>query len=58
MKQTDTVPTLDLVAGLMALRTYDFVVVLELRYHHAFESFDDVGGRGAHGFMLTFGTSH
>lgn len=58
VKQTDTVPTLDLVAGLMALRTYDFVVVLELRYHHAFESFDDVGGRGAHGFLLTFGTSH
>lgn len=58
MKQTETVPTLDLFAGLMALRTYDFVVVVELRYHQVFESFNEAGGGGAHGFMLTFGTSH
>lgn len=58
VRHTDTVPTLDLVAGLMALRTYDFVVVVELRYHHVFESFERAGGGGAHGFLLTFGTSH
>lgn len=57
-RQTETVPTMDLVAGLMALRTYDFVVVVELRYHHVFESFERAGGGGAHGFLLTFGTSH
>jgi hypothetical protein len=28
-----------------------------LRYHVVISSFDEVGGRGAHGFMLTFGTS-
>jgi hypothetical protein len=57
VRQTETVPTIDLVAGIMALRTYDFVAVLELRYHYVFESFDDVGGDGAQGVMLTFGTS-
>jgi len=57
LRQSETVPTLDLVAGIMALRTYDFVAVLELRYHYVFESFDEVGGGGAHGVMLTFGTS-
>src|SRR5512137_882175 len=36
-QQTETVPTADLVAGLMALRTYDFVALIELRYHVVFE---------------------
>lgn len=57
LRQTETVPTIDLVAGIMALRTYDFVAVLELRFHYVFESFDQVGGGGAQGVMLTFGTS-
>lgn len=56
-KQTETAPTLDLVAGLLALRTYDFQVVAELRYHYVFDNFDDVGGGGAQGVMLTIGTS-
>ncbi len=55
--QTETAPTLDLIAGIMALRTYDFETVLELRFHYVFEKFDKVGGKGANGVMLTFGTS-
>jgi hypothetical protein len=57
MQQTETVPTADLVAGLMALRTYDFVAVVELRFHFVFEKFNRVGGGGAQGVMLTIGTS-
>jgi hypothetical protein len=56
-EQSETVPTIDLVAGLLAFRTYDFEIVTELRYHHTFEKFDEVGGDGAQGFLLTFGTS-
>jgi len=56
-KQTETAPTLDLVAGVLTMRTYDFQIVLEARYHHLFESFDRVGGNGANGVMVTFGTS-
>jgi len=55
--QTETVPTVDLVAGIMALRTYDFVAVIELRFHYVFEAFERTGGGGAQGLMLTFGTS-
>ena len=57
IEQSETVPTFDLVAGLLAFRTYDFEIVTELRYHHSFEQFDQVNGKGAHGFLLTFGTS-
>lgn len=56
-RQTETVPTADLIAGLMALRTYDFVALIELRYHYVFERFDRAGGGGAQGFLLTIGTS-
>lgn len=56
-KETKTAPTLDLVAGLMALRTYDFEAVLEVRFHYVFDKFDAVGGKGANGFLVTFGTS-
>ncbi|MEO5988977.1 MAG: hypothetical protein ABIU54_06045 [Candidatus Eisenbacteria bacterium] len=55
--QTETVPTLDLAAGLVALRTYDFNAILEPRFHLVFSNFDEVGGDGANGVMLTFGTS-
>lgn len=55
--QSKTAPSFDLVAGFMALRTYDFQVVLEVRYHYIFENFDQVGGNGANGFLVTFGTS-
>lgn len=58
VKQTETAPTLSLVAGLMTLRTYDFVAVIELRYYHVLDRFERVGGDGAQGVLLTFGTSH
>ena len=49
-------PSIDLVAGALALRTYDFELVLDLRYHHVFERLEGIGG-GAHGFIITLGTS-
>jgi hypothetical protein len=56
-QQTETVPTADLVLGLITMRTYDFQLVLEARYRHVFETFDKVGGNGADGVLVTFGTS-
>ncbi len=56
-EQSETAPTLDLVAGVMALRTYDFSLIIELRYHYVFARFDELGGDGAQGVRLTFGTS-
>ncbi len=55
--QSATALSVDIGAGLMLLRTYDTHFVLELRYHHVFEDFEEIGGDGAHGFTLTFGTS-
>ena len=55
--QSETAPTLDLIAGLLTLRTYDFEAIIELRYHYIFENFDQAGGKGANGFLLTFGTN-
>lgn len=55
--QSETAPTLDLVAGVMALRTYDFALIAELRFHYVFANFNEVGGDGANGIRLTFGTS-
>lgn len=43
--------------GWMMLRTYDFSLVMDLRYHVVFGSFDQVDGNGAHGVMLSFGTT-
>ena len=55
--QTETVPTVDVVCGVLGFRTFDFEIVLEARYHYVFEKFDAVGGDGAQGVMLTIGTS-
>lgn len=55
--QSETVPSADLVAGLLAFRTYDFEIVLEVRYHHVFEDFKEVDGNGAQGIRVTFGTN-
>lgn len=57
VKVTETAPSLDLVAGVLALRTYDFSLIVELRYHHVFVDPDKLGGGGAQGIRLTFGTS-
>jgi hypothetical protein len=57
VRQTETAPTIDLIAGIMALRTYDFSIVLDARFHYVIEKFDRVGGQGAQGVMVSFGTS-
>ena len=44
--------------GLIAFRTYSYQVILDLRYQHVFEKFNKIGGKGAHGFVVSFGTSH
>lgn len=56
-QQTETAPTIDLIAGLLALRTYDMSLNLEVRFHYVFANFDEVGGDGANGVRVTFGTS-
>lgn len=48
----------DVGGGLIAFRTYSYQVVVDLRYHYIFEDYEELGGHGAHGFLLTFGTSH
>lgn len=55
--QAETTLTTDLGVGLMALRTYDLSIIVDLRYHIVWADFDAVGGKGAHGISLTFGTS-
>jgi len=62
-EQNATALTADLGVGLLLLRTYSFHIVVDLRYHHVFEEFEEVEapekpGKGASGFRLTFGTSH
>ncbi len=42
---------------MLFLRTRDFQVAIDLRYHVTFEGFDGAGGNGAHGIALTFGTT-
>lgn len=53
--QSETTLVADLGAGILALRTYDFAIDIDLRYHYVFADFDHVGGKGAHGFGLRFG---
>lgn len=57
---SDSATTLsaDIGGGFIAFRTYSYQIVVDLRYHYVFESFDKLGGHGAHGIALTFGTSH
>lgn len=57
VSHTETAPTVSVSAGLLALRTYDFTAVLELRYYYVFESFEQAGGGGAQGLLLSFGTN-
>jgi hypothetical protein len=54
--ESATTLVLDLGGGLLGLRTFDFEIVIDLRYHYVFEDFDRVDGNGAHGFILSFGT--
>ena len=56
--ESATTLSADIGGGLIAFRTYSYQIVVDLRYHYVFEKFDKVGGHGAHGIALTFGTSH
>jgi hypothetical protein len=56
--QTSTALSLALGGGVMLLRTYDFQICLDLRYHLVMNDFEEVGGDGARGFALTFGLHH
>ena len=55
--QNATTLAADIGAGWMMLRTYDFSLLADLRYHVVFGSFDRVGGKGAHGLSVSFGTA-
>jgi TolB-like protein len=56
--QSATALSAEVGGGLIAFRTYSYQVILDLRYQHVFEKFKDIGSKGAHGFVLSFGTSH
>lgn len=56
--QIATALSADLGGGLIAFRTYSYQIIVDLRYHYVFEDFDVIGGNGAHGLVLSFGTSH
>lgn len=57
ISQTMTTLTTDVGLGLIALRTYDLSIIVDVRYHYVWGDFNAIGGDGAHGVMLTFGTS-
>ena len=56
--QSATTLSAEVGGGLIAFRTYGYQVIVDLRYQHVFETFNKIGGKGAHGFVLSFGTSH
>lgn len=56
--QTETAFTADVGGGLLLLRTYNFHLVVDLRYHVVFDGFTKLGGKGAHGVILSFGINH
>jgi hypothetical protein len=57
VSQSTTTLTTDIGIGLMALRTYDLSFIVDVRYHFVWAEFDAIGGNGAHGIAITFGTS-
>ena len=58
VSQNATTMTGEVGLGWMLLRTYDFSILADVRYHVVFGSFDRAGGKGAHGLMVSFGTTH
>ena len=57
-EQAATTLSADLGGGVILLRTYSYQILVDVRFHYVFEDFDEVGGNGAQGFMVSFGTSH
>jgi hypothetical protein len=56
-EQALTTLTADAGFGMIFMRTRDFQVMVDLRYHVTFSRFDEVNDKGAHGLALTFGTT-
>jgi TolB-like protein len=56
-EDSQTTLTADAGVGMLFLRTHDFQVALDLRYHVTFSGFGGAGGNGAHGIALSFGTT-
>lgn len=53
--QSATAIGLALGGGATFFRTYDFQLGFDVRYRYYLAQFDEVGGHGAHGFVLSFG---
>lgn len=56
--ESATTVAMALGSGLMLFRTYDFQLVIDLRYQKFWNDFTEVGGTGAQAFTLTFGLHH
>jgi hypothetical protein len=56
--QDVTALSLDVGGGLLLLRTYNWHLVFDLRYHVIFDEFKKMDGKGAHGVILSFGINH
>jgi hypothetical protein len=57
--QTTTAFTGDVGLGLLLMRTFDYSIMLDVRYHYALSGdLYALGGRRAQGISLTFGTAH
>jgi hypothetical protein len=55
--QSETTLTADAGIGLMMLRTYDFSLAFDLRYHVVFSDFTNIGGNGAQAVSFMFGVN-
>ena len=57
-ERTATTLSADVGGGFLLFRTYNFQLILDLRYHAVFDDFADVDGNGAHGVIVSFGINH
>jgi hypothetical protein len=48
----------DVGVGVVLFHTYSLQIVADARYHYVFENFPEVNDQGAHGLVVTFGTSY
>jgi len=55
--QSETTLTGDAGIGLTMLRTYDFSLAFDLRYHYVFSDFNAIGGYGAQAVSFMFGVN-
>lgn len=55
--QNETALAIEFGAGVLNFRTYGMEVIFDVRYRFIADKFDRVNGQGAHGILLSFGTS-